>query len=324
MSLRTLMEAKREAKRLHHERQMELLNKSKIECMDFLYERYIANSHRTKLNFNMSDFIDYINAKRILLVDEGILDLNKEQYSDFPDLIWTDFDDEPNTSLSPKFLSVSMVKSTTKTNIKYNNREMTEKQKAKHPHIDYTKSHENNYLVKKDIQAVYHEEFDEALDTYNAKQKRKDRQIKDYYKHVKVGKRTALQHEIVVQLANDENFEFDIETKKDVNLILMQWFESFQKRNPQLKVFNAVIHNDEVNPHMHINIVPVATGYTNGLSKQISFDRAILNQNPDLDKTRTFADWRSIEVDEIEKIMNAYGYICNKDKFNQVHTNPKS
>ena len=44
---------------------------------------------------------------------------------------------------------------------------------------------------------------------------------------------------------------------------------------------------------MHLNFVPVASGYKRGLeSKQVSFDRAITQQDPTLDKTRPFDDWR--------------------------------
>ena len=64
------------------------------------------------------------------------------------------------------------------------------------------------------------------------------------------------------------------------------------KRNPNLKVYNAVIHNDEASPHMHLNFVPVASGYKRGLEKQVSFDRAIMQQDVTLDKMRPFDDWR--------------------------------
>ena len=36
----------------------------------------------------------------------------------------------------------------------------------------------------KDVQEVYHQEFDEALKIYNEKQKRADRRIDDYFDHV--------------------------------------------------------------------------------------------------------------------------------------------
>lgn len=204
-------------------------------------------------------------------------------------------------------MSAGINKSTTRTNIKHNNRAMNEKDKAKNTHIDYTKSDENKYLVKKDIRELYREEFDGPLEKYNAKQKRKDRKIDDYYKHIKNGKKTAPQQEMIIQIGNRDDFEDNEENKEKANYVLEKWFEGFQERNPQLKAYNAVIHNDEASPHLHLNFVPVAYGYKNGLEKQVAFDRALLNQNPNLDKNKPFANWVEGELSEIEKLMNEVG-----------------
>ncbi|PEM61362.1 plasmid recombination enzyme, partial [Bacillus pseudomycoides] len=61
---------------------------------------------------------------------------------------------------------------------------MSEKEKERNSHIDYSRSDENKYLVQKDLKELYQEEFGEALEKYNAKQKRSDRKIEDYYKHI--------------------------------------------------------------------------------------------------------------------------------------------
>ncbi len=52
------------------------------------------------------------------------------------------------------------------------------------------------------------------------------------------------------------------EEYEKANEILLDWFEDFEKRNPNLKVYNAAIHNDEASPHVHLNFVPVASGYS--------------------------------------------------------------
>ncbi|WP_283751267.1 plasmid recombination protein, partial [Bacillus cereus] len=179
-------------------------------------------------------------------------------------------------------MSVSLKKATNKTNIDHNNRTMTEKEKERNSHIDYSESDKNEYLVQKDIKELYREEFGEALEKYNAKQKRNDRKIDDYYKHIERGKKTALQQEMIIQVGdmNDFNYRADYE---NANEILSEWFKGFEERNPNLKVYNAVIHNDEKTPHMHLNFVPVASGYKRGLEKQVAFDRAIMQQDPTLD-----------------------------------------
>ncbi len=55
------------------------------------------------------------------------------------------------------------------------------------------------------IKKVYHEMFDEALKQYNDKQKRKDRKISDYYKHIESGKQEKLFHKIIFQIGNMED-----------------------------------------------------------------------------------------------------------------------
>lgn len=197
-------------------------------------------------------------------------------------------------------MSVSLKKATNKTNIKHNNRTMSDKDKERNSHIDESRSHENVYLVQKDLKELYQEEFGEALENYNAKQKRNDRKIDDYFKHIQSSKKTALQQEMIVQVGDLYDFPMRKDYEKG-NEILLEWFEDFEKRNPNLKVYNAVIHNDEATPHMHLNFVPVASGYKRGLEKQVSFDRAIIQQNPALDKTRPFDDWREKEVQLLEE-----------------------
>ncbi|HHT7240508.1 TPA: plasmid recombination protein [Bacillus cereus] len=199
-------------------------------------------------------------------------------------------------------MSVSLKKATNKTNIKHNNRTMSEKEKERNSHIDYSRSDENKYLVQKDLKELYQEEFGEVLEKYNAKQKRNDRKIDDYYKHIQSSKKTSLQQEMILQVGDMKDFNCRADYEK-ANEILFEWFKDFEKRNPNLKVYNAVIHNDEASPHMHLNFVPVASGYKRGLEKQVSFDRAITQQEPTLDKTRPFDDWREKEVQLLEKML---------------------
>lgn len=183
---------------------------------------------------------------------------------------------------------------------------MSEKEKELNPHIDESRSDENKYLIQKDIRELYEEEFGDALEKYNAKQRRKDRKIKDYYKHIQSGKKTATQQELIIQVGDKDDF-IDEKKRKLANEILEEWFESFQKRNPNLKVYNAVIHNDEASPHLHLNFVPVASGYKRGLEKQVAFDRAIKQQDKKMDVERPFDVWRDNEVQVLEQLLKERG-----------------
>ncbi|MGH0533492.1 plasmid recombination protein [Bacillus paranthracis] len=203
-------------------------------------------------------------------------------------------------------MSVSLKKATNKTNIRHNNRTMSEKEKEQNSHIDYSRSDENKYLVQKDLKKLYREEFGEVLENYNSKQKRNDRKIDDYYKHIQSSKKTSLQQEMIIQVGDKDDFSSKQDFEK-ANEILEEWLLGFEKRNPNLKIYNAVIHNDEASPHMHLNFVPVASGYKRGLEKQVSFDRAITQQDPKLDKTRPFDDWREKEVKILEEMLKERG-----------------
>ncbi|MBD2813105.1 plasmid recombination protein, partial [Xenorhabdus sp. Vera] len=91
---------------------------------------------------------------------------------------------------------------------------MSEKEKERNSHIDYSKSDDNKYFVQKDLKELYQEEFGEALEKYNAKQKRNDRKIDDYYKHIQSGKKTSLQQEMIMQVGDLNDFISDAHYKK--------------------------------------------------------------------------------------------------------------
>lgn len=203
-------------------------------------------------------------------------------------------------------MSVSVVKSSSKTNVRHNNRELNRSEMRNNGHIDLSRSDKNIILVQREITEVYAEQFGEALKNYNDKQKRNDRKIENYYDHICKSKRHQPQQEIIFQIG--ENEDFNSQESREVALnILRETFEDFQARNPQLIIYNAVIHDDEETPHMHVNFVPVATDYQRGLDKQVSFDKSLLQQDPDLNVERPFADWRQNEVDLIEVRMNQFG-----------------
>jgi len=204
-------------------------------------------------------------------------------------------------------MSISLKKDTTKTNINHNNRKFNDKEKEQNSHIDFSRSGANQYLVQKSLKELYKNEFGQAQADYNAKQKRSDRKIKNYYDQVKGSKKTSVQQEMILQVGDKDHFQDNPENRKLANEVLKEWFDKFEERNPNLKVYNAVIHNDEASPHMHLNFVPVATGYQRGMNKQVSFDKAITQQEKTLNKERPFEDWRNREVLLLENMLKERG-----------------
>ena len=157
----------------------------------------------------------------------------------------------------------------------HNRREYEKIGKPIPDNIDVSKSSENITLVDKDIKQAYQEIFGEALEKYNAKQKRADRKIEDYCDHIKKSKNgEKLFYEDVVQWGSKEDFQKP-ETRERAKEALVKYVEGFEERNPNLKLIGAYIHMDEASPHLHLDYVPVATGYSRGLETRNSLDKAM-------------------------------------------------
>ena len=143
--------------------------------------------------------------------------------------------------------------------------------------VDSERTHLNIDYCNEPIKKVYHELFDEALKQYNAKQKRKDRKIPDYYKHIESGKQEKLFHEVIFQIGNKEDMSATGEYAELARTILDEYYQGFQERNPYLRVFSAHLHMDEATPHIHIDFVPFTIGSKRGLETRVSLKQALLN-----------------------------------------------
>lgn len=157
----------------------------------------------------------------------------------------------------------------------HNRREYEQIGKPIPDNIDGSKSSENIILVDKDIREAYREIFGEALDKYNAKQKRADRKIEDYCDHIKKSKNgEKLFYEDVVQWGSKDDCQ-NPQTRERAKEALVKYVEGFEERNPNLKLIGAYIHMDEASPHLHLDYVPVANGYSRGLETRNSLDKAM-------------------------------------------------
>nr|WP_316620463.1 plasmid recombination protein [uncultured Ruminococcus sp.] len=143
--------------------------------------------------------------------------------------------------------------------------------------VDSERTHLNIDYCNEPIKKVYHEMFDEALKQYNDKQKRKDRKISDYYKHIESGKQEKLFHEIIFQIGNKDDMSATGEHAELARTILDEYYQGFQERNPYLRVFSAHLHMDEATPHIHIDFVPFTTGSNRGLETRVSLKQALIN-----------------------------------------------
>ena len=219
-------------------------------------------------------------------------------------------------------MPISFKKAAGVTSISHNNRDFEEKdwENEFHSHIDRERTPDNVIIKQEHVRDAYERIFGEALEKYNDKQKRKDRKIDDYYDHVKNSKTLHTQYEFIVQVGKKEDFENSPENWETANEILLEYVEEFQERNPNFEVYNAVIHNDEASPHLHLNVIPVAEGYKRGLERQPAFNRALENQGVAFDKdSRTiFRNFREQEINGIEQALNEKGIERLKVGTNQI------
>ena len=141
--------------------------------------------------------------------------------------------------------------------------------------VDSSRTPLNIEYHNEDIRAVYHELFDDALAHYNEKQTRRDRVIDDYYEKIRTGKQEKPFEELIIQIGNKDDMNASSENGQLARQMLDEYMQSFQQRNPTLRVFSAHLHMDEATPHLHIDFIPFTTGSKRGLETRVSLKKAL-------------------------------------------------
>lgn len=178
--------------------------------------------------------------------------------------------------------------------------------RARLKNVDRSKTKDNLILAGESIEHAYERLFGEATETYNARQVSKgrpDRQIEDYYAHVrdayradraKVGHsksrsgRPAPAIEYVVQLGNRETWSRELD-EVGAKAVYSDAFDRIRARTAgAIDWFAAAVHVDETDgtPHMHIIGIPYGQSPNRGLPVQVSMNKALktmgLDRLPDL------------------------------------------
>lgn len=178
--------------------------------------------------------------------------------------------------------------------------------RARLKNVDRSKTKDNLILAGESIEHAYERLFGEATETYNARQASKgrpDRQIEDYYAHVrdayradraKVGHsksrsgRPAPAVEYVVQLGNRETWSRELD-EEEAKAVYSEAFDRIKARTAgAIDWFAAAVHVDETDgtPHMHIIGIPYGQSPNRGLPVQVSMNKALktmgLDRLPDL------------------------------------------
>ena len=156
--------------------------------------------------------------------------------------------------------------------LKHNNRKFIAE------NVDRERTKNNVEYKNIPLEDAYHILFDEALERYNNKQKRADRKINNYLEHIQKSKQEKPFYEIIVQVGNREDMGIGSPNEAVAKRILEDYVRRFEERNPNLFVFNAVLHMDEATPHLHIDFIPYTTRSTRGLDTRVSMKKALEDQ----------------------------------------------
>lgn len=193
---------------------------------------------------------------------------------------------------------------TGKGSVNHNDRKFTAQ------NVDKERTENNITYCNENIRNVYHKLFDEAVKKYNAKQTRKDRIIKNYYKKIsQESKQEKPFAEIIIQIGDKDNMGVKSENGQLAKEILDKYMKGFQERNPNLYVFSAHLHMDEATPHLHIDFVPFTTGSKRGLETRVSLKKALESQGF-IGGSRSDTElnqWRNSEKDVLASVMLEYG-----------------
>ena len=198
---------------------------------------------------------------------------------------------------------------------------------------------ENPCKSANDYVKVFNKSFSNELLEYNNKQKRDDRKIDDYFKHVESSDKD-IAVEIIIQISDKYYWDENPDKRKFMEDVYREQIKDLQEMFPNLIITNAMLHLDEASPHIHILGIPKATDYKRGLLAQCAkskvFTPEILEKTQEemrekaLNSMRKFADpdftfkkkekGRNFDYSK-EKIIELK---TNNDKINQVNNDLKS
>lgn len=213
---------------------------------------------------------------------------------------------ERSVSLTEKRISHCQGKGS----LTHNNRRFSTK------NVDSLRTKDNIIFVQQPIEKAYEQLFGEAVERYNARQKRADRQIKtSYFEHVfkrspsqsvvtSADKRKSF-YEDVVQIGCKDDTGVGTPDAEIAAACLTEYMQGFQERNPNFFVFNAVLHLDEATPHLHIDYIPVGH-YKQGVDTQNGLAQALKEMGYGAGKD-AIARWRERECKLLTEICNRHG-----------------
>lgn len=181
---------------------------------------------------------------------------------------------------------------------------------SKEKHIDPNGHYE--VWVDEPARKAYDRLFGEAVARYNANQSRPERRIKSYYNNICKDKKKNPVYEMIIGIYGKDENDNPICSKDQGKEIMRTFVETWKERNPNLELIGAYYHADEPNaePHVHIDYIPVAHGYTRGLETQTGLVKALSEQGFEKVGKRTAQiQWEKQENDYLTKLCSSRGLV---------------
>ena len=201
-------------------------------------------------------------------------------------------------------------------NVNHNNRKFLA------DNINPAETSKNISFKMQSVESAYEELFGEAVREYNGKQKRPCRRIADYYSHIANGHREEPFYEAVVQFGDCRTVQPGSQRWYAARTLLNDYMTGFQNRNPNLYVFNAVMHLDEASPHLHIDFIPFYTKERQrGLKKGVSMRAALIEQGfiPENNGKNQLTQWEESERKEMEYLLHRRGFLREDKHADYAH-----
>ena len=174
--------------------------------------------------------------------------------------------------------------------------------------VDADRTNRNRVLVAcRDTKETFDAIFEDAVSTYNAKQKRKDRRIDSYYQKCRSDRKMKTPiEEMVVQVGNRDEHPSDAEAIE----ILTDYFERWRRENANMRVMWATIHLDESTPHLHVCYAGTSRGRKNGLSLKAGMDSALRERGyrGGRGKPTARAQWQEDNMSLLEHVLAGHGH----------------
>lgn len=203
-----------------------------------------------------------------------------------------------------------------KGSLSHNNREFTAK------NINSSRTADNIVFVRQDLGETYDRFFGEAVERYNARQKRSDRKISDYFQHlfnrspsasvITGSNKQKSFYEDLVQIGTKDDTGIGSDDAETAIKCLHEYMKGFQERNPNFHVFNAVMHLDEATPHLHIDYIPIGH-FSNGLDTRNAMAKALEEMGYGKG-ANAINRWRLSEWEVLHQICTAHGIEISEPK----------